>query len=190
MPSPRYADHRYAGALRGDPPTGYANSDVPWHIGPTRVDGLAASEPLGPPVVPGRERTYECRFLPDASHDARDHVRRFETVAAYLEYAPDVLTFDPPGGQVFWREQYDGPSALVRVAPLQADHDATYVDGESPPGRDSLHAGRWAVVTGGTASAPVPERACTLQLETVTVGSTADYPTRDAMLAAAERNGF
>lgn len=186
----RYDEHVYAGSLWGNPPTGYTNSDVPWHIGRTRVDGFAASESLGPPVVPGRERTYQCSFVPDPNHADEDHIRRFETVAEYLRHAPDVVTFDPPGDQVFYREQYDGSSALVRIAPLQADHDGSYPDGESPPDRESIHAGRWALITGGEGAAPVPDKRAQLQLQTVTIASTDEYPTRQGALAAAERNGF
>jgi len=191
MPSPRYADHRYGGTLRGDPPTGYTNSDTPWAFGSTRVDGLDASEPHSP-IVPGQSVTYICRFLPDANEPDGAHIQRAKTVAEYTRRGSEVLAYNSIGlGRGFYREQYDGPSALLRVGPLQADHDGAWVDGDPPPNRDSIHHPRWVVTTGGELSAPGGEQApATVQLETVTLASVADYPTRDSMIAAAERNGF
>lgn len=189
MPSPRYADHRYAGALRGSPPTGYDTTDAPWAFGSVRVDGVTTDAQLSP-IVPGREVTYTCAFIPGGGDD--DHAQRLSTLAETLVYAADVLTYDVPyqDNREFYREQYDGPSNLLRIAPLQRDHDATWVDGNPPPGRDSIHEPRWAVVVGGETARPLPEKASQLTLQTVTVGATADYPTRDAMVAAARRNGF
>jgi len=189
MPSPRYADHRYAGTLRGDPPTGYTNSDAPWAFGSTRVDGLDASDPLSP-IVPGKTVTYTCRFLPDTTEVDGGHIQRAQTVAEYIRRGFDTISFDVVG-QAFYREQYDGPSALLRVGPLQADHDGAWVDGNPPPPRESIHEPRWAVPSGGSYNAPVGDQGpATVQLETMTLASVADYPTRDSMIAAAERNGF
>jgi hypothetical protein len=189
--TPLADDHRYDTQLYGATPTGYRGFEAPWAFGSVRVDGVAAGEPLSP-VIPGRTVTYECTFAPQpAGGDPDDdHAARLTALAQYLVHADDVLLYDPPGTEVFYREQYDGASALLRIAPLRPDHDASWVDGDPPPGRDSIHEPRWAVVTGGEPARPLPDRASTLTLETVTIGATADYPTRDAMLAAAERNGF
>jgi hypothetical protein len=187
--TPRAAEHRYAEALRGNPPTGYATTAEPWAFGSVRVDGVSADAQLSP-IVPGRTVTYTCTFVPAPNERERGHHQRMDTLAQSLVHANDVLTFDPPGDRVFYREQYDGASALVRIAPLRSDHDATWVGGDPPPGRESIHDPRWAVVTGGETRRPLPDRSVQLSLETVTVGAVAEYPTREAMVAAAQRNGF
>jgi hypothetical protein len=198
MPSSRYADHRYAGATRGTPPTNYSNNDEPWAVGSVRVDGLTIDTPVSG-VVPGRDVTYQCDFLPDVGQDAGDHLDRWRTLANQLTYAADVIVYDPPGTSVYYREQYDGPSSLVRIAPLQADHDATWTDGDPPPTRDSIHRARWAVVVGGESFAPSPDQRAQVTLETVTIaaadatGPATDapvYETREAVVVAAERSGL
>lgn len=185
----QYGGRTYAGGTYGESPTGYAGVEAPWHIGAVRVDGLRTDGNLSP-VVPGEAVSYDCVFLPQPSNGDQndDHVERYKDLREYLVRGPDVITYDPPGARVFYREQHDGASQLVRIAPLRADHDATYENGNPPPGRDSIHNGRWAVITGGEAHAPLPDRECRLVLETVTIASTAEYPTREAVVDAAERN--
>jgi hypothetical protein len=194
----RYDDHTYGSTLYGAPPDGYvnANDDDPWAFGSIRVEGLDASEPLSP-VAPGQEVTYVCHCRQDPNHPDSEHIQRAQALSRYLVYAPDVLVFDPPGQEVYYREQFDGPSALVRIAPLRADHDATWVDGDPPPGRDSIHYARWAVVTGGQFQATAgDDGVAVVELVTTTIAAADDaaearsYSSRDAVLAAAERNGL
>lgn len=198
MPSPRYADTRLAETTLGAPPSGFTNTKSPWAVSSTRVDGIESSVPLSP-IVPGRTVTYECTFLPDPSEVAGGHIQRAQTLANYLPYADDVLVYDPPGLQVFYREQYDGPSALARIAPLHPTHDGTWEGSDPPPDRESMHNSRWGVVTGGELSAPLGvDGPATLQLETVTIAAAEDtgdvhipvYETRSEAVAAAERSGI
>ncbi|SFR42058.1 hypothetical protein SAMN04487947_1218 [Halogeometricum rufum] len=151
-PTPSYSDRSYSTGHYGAPATGYAGFDAPWHINGIRVDGLSAENPLSP-VVPGRSVTYRCVCAAQPSNgDPDDDPRaRFDDLREYLVRSRDVITYDPPGQDVFYREQFDDSfSQLVRIEPLAKSSDGTYTDGNPPPTREgSMYDGRWAVVTGG-----------------------------------------
>jgi hypothetical protein len=198
-----YGKTRYGTSSYGHRPSGYVGHDNPWHLSGVRVDGLSAAGPLSP-VRPGTERTLTCVFAPQPARGdpADDHTARYHDAREYLVNASDVVVFDPPGQQVFYREQHDGASQLVRIEPLATASDGTPVNG-SVPGRESVHRGRWAVVTGGEPAAgrSRPDRALALELTVVDLalseapptGQTRAapvYETRRAAVAALERNAL
>ena len=197
METPRYADSYLGGTPLGRAPTGFTNTQTPWAVSAVRVDGLDAANPVSG-VVPGRERTYTCWFYPDSSEQEDGHIDRWRTVSKLLVHAEDVLVYDPPGTDVFYREQYDGPSSIVRIAPLRRDHDATWVGGSPPPGRESVHHARWAVITGGETTATESDHRVGIELQTTTIAAAEDvddiyvpvYETRSEVIAAAERGGI
>lgn len=175
----------------------YEGFGSPWYVqtrtGGIRVDGLETDDAVSP-VVPGQTVTYECVFLPQPSNGAApdNHVERFTDVRGLLVKAPDVATYDPPGAAAYYREQHgatDG-AQLVRIGPLAPEAGGDVLDETQPPSRDSVHDDRWAVVVGGTATSPLPDKYGTVSLETVTIASTETFATRDAVRNARENNGF
>ena len=191
--TPTYDDTSYSTGHYGAPATGYTGYDYPWHVSGIRVDGLKADTPLGA-ITPGQTVEYSCRIAAQpGSGDPDDNPReRFLRLREYLVRAPDVIVYDPPGQDVYYREQFDGPfSQLVRIDPLAPASDGTYTNGNPPPSREgSLHEGRWAVVVGGGTDQSLDQAPYDITLEATTIASTARYPTRDGVVAAAERNDF
>lgn len=175
----------------GSEPTIDTAYGTPWRINAVRVEGLNASESI-PPVVPGQEATYEATFLPVETVSGATlptHTDRYNTVKGLFRYAPFVVTYQTASGDAYWREQHHGASPLVAIEPIPASAPAQYPDGSYPDPRDSIHEGRWAVVTGGE---PVlessPDAGVTLSIETVTIASLANYPTEDGVRNAFERS--
>lgn len=197
MSSARNGYGRYGYATYGSGRKQYRGFDAPWYI-ETRTEGIRADgldiSTLPSPIVPGRTVTYEFVFRPqpaDGDPDD-DHVQRFRDARDLLVRAPDVVTYDPPGTTCSYREQHgaaDG-TQLVAIGPLATASDGTAPQGSLPPTRDSIHDSRWAVVVGGEASSPLPDRVCTLVLEATTIASTDTFGSRQAVRDARENNGF
>lgn len=197
MSSARNGYARYGHATYGTGQRNFRKYEAPWFIstrtGGIRVDGLNGDPGLDP-VVPGQTVTYECVFLPQPAggDPTDDHLQRFRSARDLLVRAPDVVTYDPPGTTCSYREQHgdaDG-TQLVALGPLPESADASAPVGELPAVRDSIYQPRWAVVVGGEASSPLPEKAATLTLEATTIASTDTYGTRSAVRNARENNGF
>lgn len=195
----RHGYHRYG---KGDP--AYTNSNVPWYITVdsslgTNIRAEALTTDTRPsPIQPGREVTYTFEFKPQTGRgfQANEHVDRFRRVRNLLIRSEDVVVYgDVPGDTVRYREQHGGPDGtqLVRIGPLEPTSNADAPADEEPPGRDSLHESRWAVVTGGEAVSPQPAdqtTRATLMLETTTIAPASAFATRTAVRAAREVNGL
>ncbi|MFC6825657.1 hypothetical protein [Halopelagius fulvigenes] len=191
---PRYDQSRYDNtnySLPGGGSDGGAPDSVlaPWHIGSVRVDGLSAENGV-PPITPGASATYRVAMWPQPDDEIADHVERYRALKQYGRRAPGVVVYQTPEVDCYFREQQAGASNLVRIRPLAADAPATTATGELPPTRDSVHDPRWAVVTGVSDGTSLPERQCTLEIETTTIASTAEFPTRQAVIAARRRNSL
>ncbi|AUV81249.1 hypothetical protein C2R22_05890 [Salinigranum rubrum] len=192
----RHGYHRYG---KGDPV--YRGHDSPWYVtlAPTlganvRADGLSA-EGSPSPIRPGQTVTYTLAFMPQRGRGfgANEHVDRYRRARSLLIRADDVVTYgEVPGDEVRYREQHDAPGGtqLVRIGPLDAQSNASAPAGAPPPGRDSIHEPRWAVVTGGGTETSRPEKGALLQLQTVTIAPASDFPKRSALRAAREVNSI
>ena len=195
----RHGHHRYG---KGGPT--YTNSTVPWYITVDpglgvniRADGLVA-DTRPSPIRPGTTVSYTFSFLPQTGRGftANEHVERFRRARELLVRAKDVVVYsDVSGDTVRYREQHGGPDGtqLVRIGPLEPTSDADAPQGEAPPGRDSMHEPRWAIVTGGEAVSPQPPDKTTraeLTLEATTIAPASGFGTRTAVRAAREVNGL
>lgn len=178
-------DSTYGGATYGgsDPQTTVSGDGVPWRVNRVRVDGIEGSIP---PAVPGESASYSCTFRP--FEGATDHVTRYQALRDYLATAPLVATYQTPAG-TFYRNQAPSGSQLVRIEPIAADATPGQTTG-TVPSRASSAAGRWAVITGGSDNTELPETVCLLEIETTTIATTAEFPTRDGVVAARERSGL
>lgn len=193
MPSdPRYGKTRYGeSAYGGTVPQPSDDFDAPWRINQIRVDGLDAGGDI-PPVIPGEEATYRCVFKPDETRTVSAPYReRFRALRSFLPRTPAVVTYEASDGTVYYREQHGGASNLVRIEPLRSGQAAVTADGSDPPTRDSIHDGRWAVITGGSnGSVSWPAAGLALEIETVTIAAAEEFDSADAVAAARERSGL
>lgn len=193
MPAdPRYGKTRYGeAAYGGTVPQPTDVFDAPWRVNQIRVDGLAVEGGV-PPVIPGQSATYHCAFLPDETKTvSAPYQDRFEALRSFLPRTPAVVTYEASDGTVYYREQHGGASNLVRIEPLRAGQAAVTADGSDPPTRDSIHAGRWAVITGGSnGSVSWPDAGLSLEIETVTIAAADEFDSADAVAAARERSGL
>ena len=194
-----YVNHGYHNYGKGAP--SYTNSEVPWYItidenigANIRADGLT-TETLPSPIRPGQTVEYSFVFLPQTGRGftENEHIERYERARDLLIKADDVVVYgDVPGDTVRYREQHfeeDG-AQLVRIGPLEETSDASAPAGEAPPGRDSIHDPRWAVVTGGEAQMTRPEKVGEVRLEAATIAPASEFSTRSAVRAAREVNGL